>query len=74
MLAAGAMQGPQILLVRSGTGRVFTRNPLQPGADASVVHREALLKKGGEFSFCIRHPCSFMLAVPLYSISSHFGR
>lgn len=42
-------QGPQILLVREGQGRAFTRNPIHAGADPKVEWQEVVLQKGSEW-------------------------
>ncbi|KAK9901534.1 hypothetical protein WJX75_001100 [Coccomyxa subellipsoidea] len=45
--ALPASPGPQILLVREGQGRAFTRNPIHAGADPKVEWQEVVLQKGG---------------------------
>ncbi|EIE20706.1 mannose-6-phosphate isomerase [Coccomyxa subellipsoidea C-169] len=45
--AIPASPGPQILLVREGQGRAFTRNPPRADADPKVELQEVELRKGG---------------------------
>lgn len=47
LMALACMQGPQIFVVRSGTGQAYLRNP--PGPDhANILQKDIMLKTGSE--------------------------